>query len=80
MSATFESLGLGRLSVDERLQVLEELWADLTPAVETTEIPQSLKDELDRRLVAHEADPSRGSTWTEVKARLRVRYGWVETS
>ena len=75
MSATFESLGLGRLSVDERLQVLEELWADLTPAVETTEIPQWHKDLLDRRIADHEANPNDVFLWTEVKAELDQRFG-----
>lgn len=34
------------------------------------DIPQSHKDELERRLAACEADPTAGAPWIEVKARL----------
>lgn len=33
------------------------------------------KQILDERLAAHEAAPAEGSTWEEVKARIKKRYG-----
>lgn len=43
--------------------ILEELSAQ--------DIPQSHKEELDRRLAAYQDNPDAGSPWEEVKARLQ---------
>ena len=69
------AFSIDRLSLDERLRLLEELWDSLLPSIETMDIPQSHKDELERRIAAHEADPEAGSTWEEVRERLRLRLG-----
>lgn len=36
-----------------------------------TELSDALKQILDDRLAAHSANPTEGSTWSEVKARIR---------
>lgn len=75
MSTFAESLGIDRLSVAERLRLVEEIWDSIADSVEAMEIPQSHKDELDRRLAALREDPHAGSTWDEVKARLQGKAG-----
>ena len=70
MSPTMHALGIDRMSPDERLCLLEEIWDSLSP-LEQLEIPESHREELDRRLAAADADPSAGSPWEEVRARLR---------
>ena len=64
---------IDQLGVVERLQLIEEIWDSISDLEEVAEIPQSHKDELDRRLAAMEADPLAGSSWEEVQARLRKR-------
>lgn len=71
MSTTVKSSGIDRFSVSEQLQLVEEIWDTIAASVEATDIPQSQKDELDRRLAAWKEEPGAGSTWVEVKARLR---------
>ncbi len=71
MSTSAKSLGIDRLSVADRLRLVEEIWDSVAESVESMDIPQSHKDELDRRLSAMREDPRAGSTWEEVKARLR---------
>jgi putative addiction module component (TIGR02574 family) len=70
MSSTLQELGIDRLSNEERLRLIGEIWESLSP-VHQMEIPESHRDELDRRLAAADADPAAGRPWEEVRARLR---------
>lgn len=69
MSASMRELGIDRLSAEDRLQLIGEIWDSLAP--ESEPIPQSHREELDRRLAAADANPSAGRPWEEVRARLR---------
>ena len=61
------------LSVPERIVLVEQIWDSIVAEEDGLEVTQAQKDELDRRLAACEASPDEGSTWEEVKARLRAR-------
>ena len=73
MSPTAKSLGIDRLSVAERILLVEEIWDSIAEEVNSSELTPAQKDELDRRLAAMESDPQAGSPWEEVKARLLSR-------
>lgn len=73
MQPTLKDLGIDRLSVAERILLVEEIWDSIVDEPDRLEVPQSHKDELDRRLAAYENDPEAGSSWEEVKARLQGR-------
>lgn len=66
MSPTIQDLGIDRMSADDRLRLIEEIWESLSPA-DTLEIPESHREELDRRLAAAAADRSGGSPWEEAR-------------
>ncbi|HEY8504700.1 MAG TPA: addiction module protein [Gemmataceae bacterium] len=70
MGKTIESLGIDRLSLAERLRLVEEIWDSIAAEADRLPVPQSHKEELDRRLAACRADPKAGSSWEEVKGRL----------
>jgi putative addiction module component (TIGR02574 family) len=70
MSPTLQDLGIDRLSIEDRLRLIGEIWDSITP-IDQMEIPESHREELDRRLAAAEADPIAGKPWEEVRARLR---------
>jgi putative addiction module component (TIGR02574 family) len=70
MSPNIQDLGIDRMSPEDRLRLIGEIWDTLSPA-DQLEIPESHREELDRRLAAADADPSTGSPWEEVRARLR---------
>ena len=72
MSPTAKALGIDRLSVAERILLVEEIWDSIAAEMETAERTPAQKDELDRRLAAYEADPTAGSTREDVKARLQA--------
>ncbi|MGE3818958.1 MAG: addiction module protein [Isosphaeraceae bacterium] len=75
MVTSAKSLGIDRLSVENRLRLVEEIWDGIAASVESMGIPQSHKDELDRRRAAMEADSTAGSSWDVVKARLKETPG-----
>ena len=78
MTSLLKSLGIDRLTVDERIQLVQDLWDDIASSVELGGIPQSHKDLLEQRIAAHELDPQAGSTWEEVQARLLRTIGDAE--
>ena len=71
MHITDKSLGIDQLSLAERILLVEEIWDSIVAEAEALHIPQSHKDELDRRLASYHADPNAGSSWEDVKARLQ---------
>lgn len=70
MPPKIHELGIDQMTPEERLRLIEEIWDSLSPT-EQQEIPESHREELDRRLAAADADPSAGAPWDEVKARLQ---------
>ena len=70
MSATAKSLGIDRLSVAERILLVEEIWDSIAAEEQALEVPEAHKKELDRRLAACRDDPTAGSSWSDVKQRL----------
>ncbi len=59
-----------KLSVSEKLILLEELWDDLAARPEDIPLWDWQKEELDRRYEEYRKNPSEGSPWLEVKERL----------
>ncbi|MFL6199319.1 MAG: addiction module protein [Thermoanaerobaculia bacterium] len=62
------------LSVAERLQLVEDLWDSIAAEPEALELTQAQKEELDRRMAEHRADPGSAIPWEEVRTRLRQRF------
>jgi putative addiction module component (TIGR02574 family) len=73
MPTTMESLGLARLSVADRLELIEQLWASLPEQVTESEVPEWHRTELARRLADAEANPGVGRPWREVLDRPRTK-------
>lgn len=64
-----------KLSVAERLELVEDLWDSIAQDADLDTLPLSEEDKqlLDERLAEHEKDPDPGSTWDDVKARILKR-------
>jgi putative addiction module component (TIGR02574 family) len=65
---------LMELTPAERIQLAEELWDSISPEDMPPMTPEQ-EQEIDRRLAEHDRDPSRASSWEEVRARLWARFG-----
>jgi len=60
-----------KLSVPERILMVEVIWDSIEEKDELLEINEATKVLLDDRLKAHQNNPHEGSSWTEVKARIK---------
>lgn len=70
MSPSAKSLGIDRLSLAERILLVEEIWDGIADEADALEVPQSHKDELDRRIADHAIAPNSGASWEDVKNQL----------
>lgn len=61
-----------KLSLAERLLLVEEIWESIVEGTDACELTDEQQQELDRRIAAHKDNPKAGSTWDEVKARIRA--------
>ena len=68
MSTNF-SEELLKLSIAERIQLVEDLWDSIAQTPQEIPVTDAQKAELDRRLARFAQDSTR-RTWDEVKQRL----------
>lgn len=59
------------LTVQQRIDLIGELWDGIPNSIEALPVPDWHREELDRRLAAADADPDAAVPWDEVKKRLR---------
>lgn len=58
---------IARLSVPERILLLEDLWESIASEPSSVPVPQSHRGELDRRLAEYEKDPGRLLTLEDLR-------------
>ena len=71
-SPAFDFEALRRLTVAERLQLVEDLWDSIAQDSPDEALPVTpgLAAELERRLAEHERDPAAARPWAEVRAEI----------
>jgi putative addiction module component (TIGR02574 family) len=55
--------------------LVEDLWDSIAADPEALSLTDAQREELDRRLADHDADPSSAVSWEEVRRRLYQKYG-----
>ena len=75
MAVTAKSLGIDKLDVDDRLALVEEIWASICADAERFPRSASQRAELDRRVADDDEFPDDVVPWDEVKASFRARLG-----
>jgi putative addiction module component (TIGR02574 family) len=70
MSISIEALGIDRLSVRERLELIEQIWDSLPEQVNPDEVPEWHRAELAKRRAEIDASPRLGKPWREALARF----------
>ena len=73
MSVSLKSLGIDRLSVEERLALVEDLWDSIAGESAAASLNDAQRAELDRRLADHKADPNDVVPWEDVKTSIATR-------
>lgn len=64
------SIDFKRLSVAERILLVEEIWDSIVEENAVIPLTAELRAELDRRLEAAAQNPSAGTSWETIKRRL----------
>ncbi len=74
MTPTIESLGIDRLPVEQRIALIQEIWASVAETAVPSELSEAQKQELRRRAVEHEAHPEDVIPWETIKADALSRF------
>ncbi len=73
MPPTLQELGIDRLSIEDRLALVEAIWDSLAREVEQAPLSEAQRQELERRLADSIARPDAVTPWEVVKARALAR-------
>jgi len=73
MAVSVKTLGIDRLDVDDRLALVEEIWASICADAKTFPLTEAQRAELDRRVADDDSFPNDVVPWSEVKASARAR-------
>ena len=71
MSISIESLGIDRLTVGQRLELIEQIWDSLPQQVNPDEVPDWHLAEIAKRRAEADANPGVGTPWREALAQAR---------
>lgn len=64
---------IGRLSVRERVRLVQDIWDSIQPTAEELPLTDEEKEIIDERLAEHRRDPSGAVPWEEARQRLRSK-------
>jgi putative addiction module component (TIGR02574 family) len=64
-----------RLSVDERIRLIQEIWDGIAADTDPSPLTNAQQAEIDRRIASYRRDPSRVIPAEEVFEQLRERFG-----
>ena len=61
------------LSIDDRIRLVEAIWEGIEVESPAPELTEAKKQELDRRLAEHAANPDDVIPWEQVRADIEAR-------
>ena len=73
MSTSMQDLGIDRLSADERLALMHEIWDSIAAEPGRIHLTDAQQRELEHRMAEHAADPTDVVSWEQVKAEALAR-------
>jgi putative addiction module component (TIGR02574 family) len=65
--------GLERLTTAEKILLLEDLWDSIAADESSVPMPDSHREELDRRLAEYERNPGRLLTLDDLRKRVEAK-------
>ena len=71
MSDAISNFDFGNLSSPEKLELIGLLWDSIPDSTEGLPLPDSHRQELERRLADAEAHPDAVIPWEQVRSKLR---------
>ena len=73
MSPILISLEIDRMTVDERISLVQEIWDSIDAEPRPPLLSEAQREELERRLADHLSNPDDVVPWEEVKAKALAR-------
>jgi putative addiction module component (TIGR02574 family) len=73
MTASIKSLGIDRLPVEERLRLVEEIWASIAADTAAVPLTDAQRAELQNRIEDDNANPDDVMPWEQIKASTHAR-------
>jgi putative addiction module component (TIGR02574 family) len=67
---TITATEIAGMPIQQRIQLVEDIWDSIAEMPEAVQIPEWHKKELEKRLEAYHANPEEGSPWQDVKKRI----------
>jgi putative addiction module component (TIGR02574 family) len=67
------------LTVEQRLELIGELWDSIPDSLDALPVPEWHQEELERRLASADAEPDAAIPWEQVKRRLRQDFSARDT-
>lgn len=64
---------LKKLSIDDRLRLVEAIWDSINSDADQLEVTEAQRQELARRLAARETNPNAVVSWEEIKTQALER-------
>jgi putative addiction module component (TIGR02574 family) len=74
MPPTLHELGIDRMSVEDRIALATAIWHSIAAEPHAPLLDEAQRQELDRRLADHAANPDDVVTWERVKADALERF------
>jgi putative addiction module component (TIGR02574 family) len=65
-------LQLDQMTIQEKLQLVDELWLSMTPELESLKVPPGDRELLDERWSAFITDPNTALTLEEFQRRMKA--------
>ncbi len=75
MSPTLEAMGIYRLSIEQRIALAQEILDTVVAEQPTSTLSEAKRQELQRRLVDHAANPDDVVPWKQIEAAALARFG-----
>ena len=64
---------ISTMNIDERIRLVQAIWDSIEAEQAQLDLTEDEKQELDRRIAAHEANPTDVLTWEEIEAYVKRR-------
>ena len=74
MATTLEALGIDRLSVAERIVLVQKIWDSIAADAHRVPLTEAQRQELERRADDDDANPEDTVPWEQVRAQALARW------
>lgn len=74
MHPSIQQLGIDRLSVNERIALVHDIWDSVVEAIQAQPPDCAQRAELDRRLAEDDRHPQDTTDWEAIKAAAQRRW------